>query len=246
MNIVAIGGGEIRQRETLKLDRFIRDLAGKQTPNLLFIPTAGDDAEGYCHIVGEVYGKDLDCRVDDLRLISDRLSNDQIQDKILSADIIYVGGGNTQRMMEVWRNHGVDKLLEQVASDGTILSGISAGAICWHDFGHSDSESFAGRSDWDYTRVDGLGICPGLFCPHLDGEQRPESFSQMVQYYNLVGIGCENNAAVWYQQGKSPVVKTSQPNAKVHILRMNSGEVSTKYYSENEEIAALKTVKRTS
>ncbi len=45
-------------------------------------------------------------------------------------------------MMRIWRRLGVDKLLKSAYLRGTVLSGISAGSICWFDSGHSDSLSF--------------------------------------------------------------------------------------------------------
>ena len=51
MNLIAIGGGELRERETFEIDTFIRELSGKAKPNVLFIPTASYDAVGYCELV---------------------------------------------------------------------------------------------------------------------------------------------------------------------------------------------------
>jgi putative intracellular protease/amidase len=85
-------------------------------------------------------------------------------EKDLSADIIYVGGGNTLQMMRVWRRFGVDKLIKSAYESGTVLSGISAGSICWFDSGHSDSMSFYNPRKWKYTNVRGLGLIRGGGC----------------------------------------------------------------------------------
>jgi dipeptidase E len=53
-----------------------------------------------------------------------------------------VGGGNTLKMMRRWRKLGVDQFLERAYHKGAVLSGISAGAICWFVYGHSDSQQF--------------------------------------------------------------------------------------------------------
>jgi dipeptidase E len=141
---VAIGGGDIRTRGTAEIDREIIRLSGRKNPSVLFIPTASYDSLRYWERVKEYFGKFLNCTTDVLLLISGRLTDDQIRKKILSADIIYVGGGNTLYMMRLWRRLGVDKLLKQAYENGTVLAGISAGAICWFDSGHSDSMSFYG------------------------------------------------------------------------------------------------------
>src|ERR1700693_583913 len=131
--IVAIGGGEIRTRGTAAIDREIIRLSNKQNPKLLFIPTASSDSERYWKHVQEYFGEFLKCNTDVLFLIKEQPSKERIKEKILSAEIIYVGGGNTLLMMRLWRRLGVDKLLKAAYENGTVLSGISAGSICWFD-----------------------------------------------------------------------------------------------------------------
>jgi dipeptidase E len=139
---------------------------------LLFIPTASSDSERYWKHVKEYFGKFLKCKTDVLFLIKERPSKKQIRKKILSADIIYVGGGNTLLMMRVWRGLGVDKLLKLAYKNGTVLSGISAGSICWFDSGHSDSMSFYNPRKWKYINVRGIGLIHGIHCPHYNSMTR--------------------------------------------------------------------------
>lgn len=236
MNIVAIGGGEIRQRETFQLDTFIRDLTGKAAPKMLFIPTASDDAAGYSQIVDEVYGKELGCSVDHLRLVSESPSSTQIEEQIGQADLIYVGGGNTRKMMDTWRSYGVDTLLRQKTGSDVVLAGVSAGAICWFEYGHSDSESFTDKPDWEYTQVEGLGLLSGFYCPHLDAEDREGHFSAMVQQTGIAGIGCDNNAAVWLKQDQRPVAKVASPKAGVYGFVPGATGVARITYHDGEAI----------
>lgn len=58
---------------------------------------------------------------------------------ILSSDLVYVGGGNTANLLAMWRVHGVDRALHDAWSDGVVLCGVSAGAICWFEAGVTDS-----------------------------------------------------------------------------------------------------------
>ena len=58
---------------------------------------------------------------------------------ILDQDIVYVGGGNTKSMLAVWREWGLDIILKEAYNKNIILSGVSAGAICWFDKGITDS-----------------------------------------------------------------------------------------------------------
>src|SRR5579859_5078426 len=131
--IVAIGGGVIRTRGTASIDREIIRLTNKKYPRLLFIPTASSDSERYWKHVQEYFGGFLKCKTDVLLLLGGRVSKRDIEKKIRWADIVYVGGGNTLLMMRVWRRLGVDELLKSAYENGTVLSGISAGSICWFD-----------------------------------------------------------------------------------------------------------------
>lgn len=73
-------------------------------------------------------------------LSNTKVNTEEVNQKIENADIIYVGRGNTQYMMKVWQEYGVDKALIRAYKSGKVLSGLSAGSICWFISGHSDSE----------------------------------------------------------------------------------------------------------
>ena len=94
--IIAIGGGEIGRPgypvETTKIDKEIIKLTGKQNPKLLFIPTASSDSDGYFETVQKHFGKRLGCKVDVLWLIKENPSYKEVEEKVMSSDIVYVGG----------------------------------------------------------------------------------------------------------------------------------------------------------
>jgi dipeptidase E len=227
--IVAIGGGEIRTRGTAAIDREIIRLSGKKNPKLLFIPTASSDSERYWRHVQEYFGNFLKCKTDVLYLIKEHPSRDQIRRKILWADVIYVGGGNTLLMMRVWRRLGVDKLLKAACENGAVLSGISAGAICWFDSGHSDSMSFYNPQKWKYINVRGLGLVHGIHCPHYNGMTRGVSrrkhFRDMIRKTGGIGIAMENNCAIAFIDGQFYRVLRSKATARAYRLYKSGGEV---------------------
>ena len=101
--LVAIGGGEMTERETLAIDKEIVCLAGKDRPKALFIPTASGDSPRYWQSFQEVYGEELGCETDVLYLLGVSLTKERLKRRILSADLVYVGGGNTLKMMRRWR-----------------------------------------------------------------------------------------------------------------------------------------------
>jgi len=227
--IVAIGGGNIRTRGTAPIDREIIRLSGRKNPKLLFVPTASSDSEGYWNHVQEYFSGYLKCKTSVLFLIKERLSRKEIRRKILSADIIYVGGGNTLKMMRLWRRLGIDLLLKRAYANGTVLCGISAGSICWFESGHSDSMSFYNARRWKYINVTGLGFIKGVHCPHYNSETlgipRRKHFREMIRTIGGLGIAIENNCAIEFIDGKVYRVITSKSYSGAYRVFRSGGEV---------------------
>lgn len=229
--IVAIGGGRIRTASTLAIDREIIRLSGKKHPLLLFIPTATSDSERYWHYINQYFGKKLRCKTDVLYLIKEKPTKTEMEHKILTADIIYVGGGNTLKMMKLWRKLGVDKLLKQALDQGIVLSGISAGSICWFESGHSDSMSFYNPKKWRYINVKGLGFLKGIHCPHYNsktlGILRKNNFKNMIKKTGGFGIAIDENCAIEFVGDKFKVI-TSKNYAKAYKVFKKKGKVISK------------------
>jgi dipeptidase E len=246
--IVAIGGGEIRTRGTAAIDREIIRLSNKKHPKLLFIPTASSDSERYWKHVQEYFGKFLKCKTDVLFLINEQPSKEQIRRKISTADIIYVGGGNTLMMMRLWRRLGVDKLLVSAHESGTVLSGISAGSICWFDSGHSDSMSFYNPRKWKYIKVKGLGLIPGIHCPHYNGMTRGiprrKHFRNMIRKTGGTGIALENNCAIEFIDGRFYKVISSKSNARAYRVYKSGGEVVAEQIRREGRLAPVESLSR--
>lgn len=195
MKIVAIGGGELGEGQTLAIDRHIVELTGASWPNALFIPTASSDSTDYAASFSRIYGDTLGCNVSVLYLLNDPPAYEQMSEMILGADLIYVGGGNTLKMMKRWRKLGVDTLLLEAAARNKVLCGLSAGELCWFDYGHSDSMSFYHPDDWEYIRVKCLGLLPFTACPHYDGENRDKNFQALIAREGGIGIALDDCAA---------------------------------------------------
>jgi dipeptidase E len=241
--LVAIGGGVIRTRGTAEIDREIIRLSNRKYPTVLFIPTASSDSERYCQRFVEHFGKFLNCKTDVLRLLDEPPSAQQIERKILSADIIYVGGGNTLFMMRLWRRFGVDKLLRMAYEKGIVLSGISAGAICWFDSGHSDSMSFYNPRNWKYINVKGLGLIKGVHCPHYSsmtrGVPRRKGFQEMIRRIGGFGIALENNCAIEFIHGRFFRVIKSKVNARAYRVRKSGGIIAAEQIPQQDGLLPI-------
>lgn len=198
--IIAIGGGEIGKPgfpiETASIDKEIIRLADKKNPVLLFIPTASGDAEGYFDTVQKYFGKKLGCKVEVLYLLKEKNTPKQIKDKIFSADIVYIGGGNTLKLMKALRKFGVDDVLKQAYKKGIVMSGISAGAICWFRHGNSETRKIK-NAEIPLTKVSGMNIFPILLCPHYDfqKDRRPD-LKRMMKRSSGVAIAIDDCCAI--------------------------------------------------
>ena len=227
-SIVAIGGGDLRTLATRPIDGEIIRLSGKSRPNALFIPTASSDSVEYWESFDSAYGAEYGCVTDVLFLLGVAPSHDEIAMKIGWADVIYVGGGNTLKMMRRWRLLGVDDLLRSALERGAVLSGVSAGAICWFERGHSDSMSFYSPDDWSYIAVTGMGLLRGLACPHYNGDTsgvpRRQDFHDMMKRKRGNGLAIDNDCAVAFTDDGYRVITTDLQSG-AYALHVERGEV---------------------
>ena len=212
MNILAIGGGENGRPgtpyEIKSFDEEIVRMTGKEHPNLLFIAFTQKSAEGaesYYEVIKRNFSN-LCCVCEHLRE-ADINDMSIVEQKISNADIIYVGGGNTLRLMNILRKYKINSLLKEAGEKGTILCGVSAGAICWCNYGNSDSRRFTSNST-KLIRVTGLGFLPVLFCPHFDAESgRQEDLKRMMKTTKGVSLAFENCTALQIKDNKYKVLK---------------------------------------
>ena len=170
--IIAIGGGGFGRNPGVGIiEKYILDQSDKDTPNICFIPTATGDSESYKVNYYSTMTK-LDCNPTHLDFFK-RTPN--LEELIQMQDIIFVGGGNTKSMLAVWREWGLDIILKNAYESGTIMSGVSAGAICWFEKGITDS--------WanNLNVLECLGYTKGNCCPHYDEEpERKPSLSNFI------------------------------------------------------------------
>ncbi len=241
MKIVAIGGG--RLIETKSIDKEVIRLTGKEHPRLLFIPTASSDDESYVDVIQRHFGKRLGCKVNTLYLFNRRPSVSTIKKQIHSADIIYVGGGNTLKMMKRWRRYGVDKMLLAAAKRGAVLTGVSAGSICWFRNGNSDSRRFTDPKA-DLIKVRGLGLIPALHCPHYDVEKdRKPQLKKMMRNTPGVAIALDNYAALEVIDDKCRII-TSKKSAGAYRVYWKGGRYYRDKIIKTTELAPTKDLLR--
>jgi peptidase E len=182
MNVLATSGGfwpDVRRAlRPGPLVDFAFELAGSPTrPRFCYLGTATGDSVTRVSAVYEAFtGRDV--IVSHLALFP--MPNvDDIGSHLLSQDVIWVGGGSVAGLLAMWRLHGLDEILREAWVAGVVLAGISAGSLCWHVGGTTDSFGPALR-----PVTDGLALVPYSNAVHYDSEEQRRPL-----YQRLVGDG---------------------------------------------------------
>ncbi len=222
--LVAIGGGELRERSTLKIDEYIANLAkaraGERRANALFIPTASHDFMPYYNTFHKVYTGAFNIKTDVALTVFKEVDLERLKAKIELADMIYVGGGDTVFMIESWKQSGLLPLLKAAYERGVIFAGLSAGAICWFTDMYTDSAAALGEGD-KYAMFSGLGWIDGKISPHYGS--RMLDFDEIVCYNAFRAYGVEDDAALVIEDGK--VVGSVSSGGKAWLLEGKDGKI---------------------
>ena len=187
--IIAIGGGGFgRVIKDLKIENYIKSQCKSDSPKICFIPTATGDDNQYIENFYKAFDS-IGCKTSHIDFFKRTIN---LVEHIKKQDIIFVGGGNTKSMLAVWKDWGLDALLEEAYKNGVIMCGVSAGAICWFNKGITDS--------WadDLAIMDCLGFVDGVCCPHYDEEptRRPYVKDSLDNADFDECMGVEGNAAL--------------------------------------------------
>lgn len=197
-NIIVIGGESTEEMKCMTpIDEYIRSLIGKVNPTTLYISTAnGDDPVKIADFIGKY--ESAGCTVTPLTFFIPPFPHaEHISALIDQADIIYVAGGNTRAMLAIWREFGVISLLKEAWAKGKVLCGVSAGAICWFDYGHSDSGGA-------FALISGMGLLPGALCPHFNSEAgREASFVEFICHNGIhPAYAVDDGIALHFKNGQ--------------------------------------------
>ena len=194
-HIVAIGGGGFGRKKTSTLiEKYILDISGKTSPKICFLPTATGDNDNYIVRFYSIFTR-LNCEPSHIEFFK---RTPDIKNHIMQQDIVFVGGGNTKSMLAIWNEWGMNDLLNNAYNEGVVMSGVSAGAICWFTNGITDS--------WD----DELRILPcldfirGTCCPHYDEEPSRIPYVKKILMQRKVTncISIEGGSAIHFIDGK--------------------------------------------
>jgi len=212
--IIAIGGGAFSAKTPRPaFDRWLLAQAGKRRPKVCFIPTAsGDNAASIRRIEATI--KRLGGRPTTLALFA--APREDLTRLLSRHDLLFVGGGNTYNMLALWRLWKLDAAIRRAYDLGVVLSGSSAGGLCWFASGLTDS--FPGRFD----RMACLGWLRGSFCPHFDSERaRQAVYRRMIKGGRLpAGYAVDDAVALDFVNGRlARAVSSRRSGGALHIRR---------------------------
>jgi dipeptidase E len=214
--IAALGGHEVGAPEYRALEDWLLGLTGRERPRVLFVPTASAENADYVVRFFDAFAG----RAEVSHLDFFPWPPAELRDFVLGHDLVYVGGGNTANMLAIWREHGMDEIVREAWQEGVVLSGVSAGMICWFEAGVTDSYGP------QLEAMECLGLIPGSSCPHYDGEER-----RRPRYHELVaggipgGWAAEDGVALHFEGWELRRALTSFPGKKAYRVELRGGDV---------------------
>ncbi len=216
--IIAIGGGGFMMRGVLSpLHRYVLAAARRKRPRVCFIGSAAGDPGKYVRRFYRAFG-DVRCVASHLDVFSVPLQG--VEAFLAEQDVVYVGGGNTRNLLLLWRAWGIDRALRKAYADGTVLAGVSAGALCW--FREGTTDSWPGRLE----PLRCLGLVDASFSPHYDAEPgRRPTFQRLIARGRLgAGYAADDGVGLRFEGGTfREAVAEERGKSGYHVARTATG-----------------------
>ena len=222
--MVLIGGGDIGRGntayETKEIDEEIVNMTNIDKPIFLFIGLASSFSDSYYDIIKKIY-KNLGCETVYLKKKNIINNPDIVKDKISNADIIYIGGGDSIKLINEIKEYKLDILLKEAYKKGTILVGISAGAILLSKEGFSDSLILRNESN-KHSFIEGINLNNLIISPHYNSSiEKTNELKEQIATRKVYGL--ENCTALKIEDDKISIIK-SNPEKNVYLLSNNQEE----------------------
>lgn len=173
-------------------------LSGKERPRVLLLETASGDSDANFMLKYQALSR-VSADIDHLALFP--MPNQPVEQALGRADVVWVGGGSVANLLACWRVHGLDDAMREAWERGVVLAGVSAGSICWHMGGATDSYGPQLR-----PITTGLGLIPYGNGVHYDSEpQRRPLVQSLVADGTLPMTYCTDDRVGILYVGTDPV-----------------------------------------
>jgi peptidase E len=196
-----------------------RQAGAGRHPRLCIVATALGENPAWLAALHHAFSK-LDMVVSHLNLFP--MPNfDDVEGHLADQDVVWVGGGSTANLLALWRLHGLDEIMRRVWQAGVVLMGVSAGSICWHLGGTTDSFGLPLQ-----PITDALGFLPYSNSPHHDAEpQRRPLIHQLIADGTLPpGYATDNGAGLVYRGTDLHEAITEKPGALAYQIERHGDE----------------------
>jgi len=221
--IIAIGGGGFTHQSDLSLDQFVIDKLKRTNNKIGFLATASKDDEKKISLFYKRF-ENTEFELSHFNLTS---NINGFSEWLMSKDLVYIAGGNTVFMLEIWKKNKLEHIFKDAYEKGTILSGISAGAVCWFDWILSDSVGPG------FKPLRGINLISGSCTPHSSNIERINQFESDIKNNKLPqGIAIDDGVAVVFVDGKPSEVYSSRKNHTAYFLDKNK-KVNLEEYIKN-------------
>ncbi|WP_025783369.1 peptidase E [Sporosarcina sp. D27] len=224
--IIALGGGGFSMEpDNPLLDLYILKQAKRANPHICFIPTASGDSDNYISRYYDFFNQQ-ECQPSHLSLFEPPTRD--FESFILEKDIVYVGGGNTKNLLALWKEWDLDEILRKAWNQGVILTGLSAGSICWFEEGVTDSYGDG------LEPIQCLGFLNGSNCPHYDGEiERRPAYHELIESNKIQsGFAADDGVAIHYKDQEISKIVSSRTNAKAYRVSFENSVIETELQTE--------------
>jgi peptidase E len=206
------GGGFTAGADDPALDELVLRLTGVPRPRLCLLPTAGGDSEPQIRRFYEAYGDRL-CEPSHISLFRLGRKPVPLREHLLAQDAIYVGGGSMVNLLAIWRAQGLDAILRDAWAAGVVLAGLSAGSMCWFQWGVTTSSGAPAPAS-------GLGFLPGSNSVHHDSEpaRRPVYVEAVRSGAIPPGWAVDDGAALIFRGTELEEVVAARPAARAYAV----------------------------
>ena len=189
---------------SVRLGTMLKDalaLTGKTRPRVCLVYTAMGDNLTYYGISYEAFNQ-AGCDVTELKVFTQPSADPE--ERLCGSDLVWVGGGSVANLLALWRLHGIDDAMRAAWEQGVILGGVSAGSLCWHVGGTTDS---FGPTLQPVTNA--LGFLPFANGVHYDVEAQRRPLLHELMTKEVLGplaYATDNTVGVWYEGTEATTV----------------------------------------
>ena len=193
--------------------------AHPQAPRMAYLGTAKGDRVQDAAMVYAAFA-DTDVRVKVVALLPQPNVPD-LRETLLSQDIIYVGGGSVAGLLALWRVYGLDDIMREAWDRGVVLTGASAGSLCWHVGGPTDSFGPKLR-----LITNGLGFLPFGNGVHYDADETRRTLlrSAVAAGELPTSYATDNDVALLYEDAELVDAISDREGPSAYRIELSGGE----------------------